>query len=1088
MENVIFKYSDFFEDDGGMARVKSEFVKLGDELIAEAKRVKSELNKNLSFDNPESASAYEKQVEKMVEVNKQYEKSLKDLNAVAESHQKEIKEAIAVEIALEKAKQESIKTTRQEIQAEGDLAKAITAENNSIKSGIALQEAQRRQREASEKSIKKEQDAYGRLSAELNTLFRATASLAVEMYELEQAGLKTSPAYARLESQFNTFQARTTKLDGALKTIDASLGRHQRKVGEYERGYSGLNNAVGQIARELPAFTFSLQTGLLGVSNNIPILVDEINRLKVANADLLKQGKPTQSILQGLVGAVFSWNTAISIGIFLITKYAKEIQEWTMALLGGSSALDELNDRQKEYNNQKLEGRKNAQGDIIELRKYLAVVKDQKVSDEERNIALKALRDQYPFYFKNLTDAQILAGKSIIAEMELTKALEKRKEIEKKTELNVTNKQKLIDIDLEIEKERELLENRRANFKELSSIQGINPNITLQASKRLRESELILNKLLKERTAINNISLKNDRDIFKLKKETIALEYKEEKQRKDKEKQLQQINSVDYLANEFELKKKVLENNIKINEEIFNSDKYTAETRVEAQKQMASEMVALAELERNEHLRVLKNAYKKESTEMLKDSEGKKTIHKYTAKGLLELEKQYGFNKEIIQKEYNEKLRQAQEKAEGAFYLETRQRQIDNLKYLQKTLSMNADVYKAYSRQISIIQEDINNVTDLSKVLDARDKLLMSSDELKRTEQLTKDLDNELEKRGALNLRQLEKFQKRQEHIQKNSETQRKLQRTYAIAEEQKSFEKGTTQFVALETERQNILTSLENDAIKERLQNQKDNYEQWKAFADDLNQLIEKVLDRMMEITQRRVDQETQAVESQKKSLETQERRAELGLENTLALEQKALAERESMLIKQQKKEERLRKIQSLWTSYSSYADKDPDTAIAKALRDFAILETISATFGDGGIPNDKLPADGIFRGQSHKGNNGGIPILVEGREGIFSAREMDNLGKDNFYKMKDIAGQGKVDSNFFSRQRKQFTSIQRRSPKQHNSEDGWKKVREAIENKPVPNYEVARIANGTMELVETILTKNGAKRNHYKTKKPRL
>jgi len=1089
MESVVFKYSDFFEDDGGMIRVKADFVKLGDELISEAKRMKAEISKNLTFDNPEAMSAYEKQVGEMVDINKEYVKSLGNLKAIEAEYQKELKETIQNNILAEKAKQESIKTIRQEIQAEGDLNKAIATENATKRSQIALEEAQRKQREASEKTIKKQQDDYGRLSAELNQLFRSSASLAVQMYELEEAGEKTSPAYARLSSEFEVLGGRTVKLDSKLKAIDASLGRNQRNVGNYAGSFSGLNNAVGQIARELPAFTFSLQTGLLGISNNIPILVDEINRLKVANAELTKQGQPTKSILQGLAGAVFSFNTLISIGIFLITKYAKEIQEWTLALIGGSSAIDELNERQKEYNTLKLEGKKNAQGDIIELRKYLAVVKDQKVSDDERNIALKALRDQYPFYFKNLTDAQILAGKSTVAEMELTKALEKRKEVEKKTDVNVKNKQKLIDIESEIDLNNKLLKQAEATLKTLpkfSATQGeaqiLNRQLDLVAKYRTVQKSLS-----KEQTAYQNAILKNDNAIFKLKKETIALEYKEEKQKKDRNKQTQ-INSVDYLASEYELKKRALELNIKFNEEIYNSDKYTNETRVEAQKQLATEMVALAELEKNESLRVLKDKYKKESTEMLKDSDGKKTIHKYTAKGLLELEKQYGFDKQLIQQDYNEKLRQAQEKAEGAFYLETRQRQIDNLKYLQKTLSMNVDVYNAYSRQISIIQNEINKVTDLPKVLDAKDKLLLSSDELKRTEQLTKDLDAELEKRGMLSIRQLEKFQRKQEQIQENSETQRKLQRTYAIEEEKKRYEKGTTEFEALETERQNILTGIENDAIKRRLNGQKEALERWKAFADDLNQLISKILDRMLEITQRRIQDDEKAVESQQKAVETQQQRAQNGLKNTLAFEEKALAEREARLQKQKKKEERLQKIQSLWTSYTSYADKDPDTAIAKALRDFAVLEAVTATFGDGGVVNDKLPTNGIFRGQSHNGNNGGIPILVEGREGIFSAREMDNLGKENFYRMKEIASMGKVDSNFFSRQRKQFNTSSPRRIKDDSIKTGMTELKRAIEEKPVPNWEMDKIANGTMHLVEEILTKNGTTRNHYITKKPRL
>jgi hypothetical protein len=66
----------------------------------------------------------------------------------------------------------------------------------------------------------------------------------------------------------------------------------------------------------------------------------------------------------------------------------KEIGIWAKSLFGASEALKELTQAQKILHWLKLAVEK-TQTDIIELRKYLAVVKDEKVSMEERNIALK---------------------------------------------------------------------------------------------------------------------------------------------------------------------------------------------------------------------------------------------------------------------------------------------------------------------------------------------------------------------------------------------------------------------------------------------------------------------------------------------------------------------------------------------------------------------------------------------------------------------------------------------------------------------------------------------------------------------------
>jgi hypothetical protein len=74
-----------------------------------------------------------------------------------------------------------------------------------------------------------------------------------------------------------------------------------------------LQNSVNQLTRELPAFTFSAQTGFLAISNNIPILTDSIGRLRAENNALAAEGKPTTSIFKQLASALFSFNTLILI-------------------------------------------------------------------------------------------------------------------------------------------------------------------------------------------------------------------------------------------------------------------------------------------------------------------------------------------------------------------------------------------------------------------------------------------------------------------------------------------------------------------------------------------------------------------------------------------------------------------------------------------------------------------------------------------------------------------------------------------------------------------------------------------------------
>lgn len=89
--------------------------------------------------------------------------------------------------------------------------------------------------------------------------------------------------------------------------------------------FSALSNSVNQITRELPAFTYSAQTGFMAIANNIPILTDAIARLRAENEQLRASGQKTTPVWKQLIGSLFSWGTALSVGITLLTVYGKEI-------------------------------------------------------------------------------------------------------------------------------------------------------------------------------------------------------------------------------------------------------------------------------------------------------------------------------------------------------------------------------------------------------------------------------------------------------------------------------------------------------------------------------------------------------------------------------------------------------------------------------------------------------------------------------------------------------------------------------------------------------------------------------------------
>ena len=125
----------------------------------------------------------------------------------------------------------------------------------------------------------------------------------------------------------------------AMKNASASASKG---VKAQTRQWNGLGNSINQISRELPAFTYSAQTGFLAISNNIPILADEISRLRDVNQRLVASGQKGIPVWRQILKGLLSWQTALSLGVTLLTIYGKEIADWVQGLFKGKQALDQV--------------------------------------------------------------------------------------------------------------------------------------------------------------------------------------------------------------------------------------------------------------------------------------------------------------------------------------------------------------------------------------------------------------------------------------------------------------------------------------------------------------------------------------------------------------------------------------------------------------------------------------------------------------------------------------------------------------------------------------------------------------------------
>lgn len=213
------------------------------------------------------------------------------------------------------------------------------------------------------------------------------------------------------------------KLNQQLKDIDAQMGNYQRNVGNYASGWNGLNVSIQQIARELPALSVGANTFFLAISNNLPMFVDELKKARVEYELLKKSGQTATPVFKQVLGSLFSWQTALVVGITLLSSYGGEITKWIGSLFDARKEIDYLKQLQEDLNKSQKEGVKNAQDEAVKLDiLYRAAVNLNKPMGERKK-AVEELKKQYPSYFKNISDENILAGKAADSYQRLSNAI-----------------------------------------------------------------------------------------------------------------------------------------------------------------------------------------------------------------------------------------------------------------------------------------------------------------------------------------------------------------------------------------------------------------------------------------------------------------------------------------------------------------------------------------------------------------------------------------------------------------------------------------------------------------------------------------
>lgn len=200
--------------------------------------------------------------------------------------------------------------------------------------------------------------SYNRLSAQY-------ALNKIRLNQMSAAEREAADSGKKLEAETNAIYQQMIKLQEAT-------GNYRLSVGHYQKTWDGLGISISQVVRELPAAAVSLNTFFLGISNNIPMVVDEINKLRKKNELLRAEGEETVSVTKSIVKSLFSWNTALVVLLTVFSMYGKEIIAWIDKTFAGRDAAKSFEDALEDLNDELGKGSTGSYGQQIAVLRRLS--------------------------------------------------------------------------------------------------------------------------------------------------------------------------------------------------------------------------------------------------------------------------------------------------------------------------------------------------------------------------------------------------------------------------------------------------------------------------------------------------------------------------------------------------------------------------------------------------------------------------------------------------------------------------------------------------------------------------------------------
>lgn len=157
--------------------------------------------------------------------------------------------------------------------------------------------------------------AFGKQFSQIKDL---QAQQAVLQKQIETTNAKDLAGKRALEVALTRNKAKIDELTISIGKEFAANEKLNKSFDNTGKQARNLGFAFSQILREGPAFAFSAQTGILAISNNIPILLDQLKEAK-------SRGASATDVFRALGASLFSMTGILTIAVSVLTIFGGEL-------------------------------------------------------------------------------------------------------------------------------------------------------------------------------------------------------------------------------------------------------------------------------------------------------------------------------------------------------------------------------------------------------------------------------------------------------------------------------------------------------------------------------------------------------------------------------------------------------------------------------------------------------------------------------------------------------------------------------------------------------------------------------------------